>query len=621
MLGSPAFAQAERLRAFLQLVVERTLQGRHAEIKETVIGVEVFGRRAEYDPKLDPIVRVCARQLRQKLQDYYAAADAADEVLIDLPKGTYVPRFLPRHVPIALAPGTVPDVPAAPIPPTRTGHRILFASAAALIAILTIALIALRLTRASGGGSAEAAIGPAPAATTIAVLPLKNLGADPADEYFSDGLTDEISYALARTDGLRVVARTSTFTFKGRAEDVRVLGRRLNAGTVLEGSVRHAGDRLRVTVQLSRTADGYQLWTEAYDRQLADSLSVQAEIARAIAAALQLRLPAVAANAETRAPSTRDVEAHDLYLRGRFEWNKRSPAAMHRSIDYLQRAIDRDPAYALAWMGLATNYATMAMNNQAPPGELPPKAEAAAKRALELDPRMGEAYVVLGQMKAFYEWEWTDADALFQRALALAPGYATGHSWYATTLVARHRLEEATAELRRAQELDPLSMPIRYSLGETLFYMRRYDECIAQARALLADDAEPFRAYNLLLRAMYMKRDLAGLRAIAAQAPANIAADARFSIAMLTSPAETRRMVDDRVRAGEFQNNPYDLADFHAQLGDTTRAFELLQQAFDQRQLNLVSLDVDPLMDPIRGDPRFQRLLERLHLKPLSRVD
>ena len=332
ILASRHFVKAHRLQRFLRFVSEETLKGLSAGIKETVIGVEVFDRRsATYDPRIDPIVRVQAGRVRAKLADYYEQEGAGDGVLVELPRGQYVPRFSVRVAAPVRAPGAPTD--------------------------------------AEPGQS-----------NTIAVLPFVNMSADRANEYFSDGLTEELTHALARLPSLRITARRSAFQFKERDRDIREIGRLLGAGKIVEGSVRKVDDRLRITVQLVNVADGYQLWSEKYDRTMSDVFALQEEIAGAIGLALRYRLGA--GPAPRAAAPTTSVDALNHYLLGRFHWNKRSAAGFRAAIAHFREAIQIDRAYGRAYAGLADCYIMLAMSGAETPAACMPLAREAALRAV-----------------------------------------------------------------------------------------------------------------------------------------------------------------------------------------------------------------------------------------------
>ena len=304
---------------------------------------------------------------------------------------------------------------------------------------------------------------------------------DPENEYFSDGLTEELINALSSVQGLNVASRTSAFRFKGQQVDVRKIGQELNVATVLEGSVRHAGNRLRANAQLVSVTDGYQMWSETYDRSLEDVFAVQEEIAQAIVEKLKVQL-AGEEDARIVKQHTEVLQAYDLYLKGRFFWFKRTDDSFIRATQYFEGAVAQDPNYALAYAGLADTHALVGIAEYgiSPPVEVMPKAIEAATRAMELDPTLAEAHTTVAHMAAFYEWDWDAADEAFRQAVELNESYAMSHHWQAVYLVAMERHEEALAAENRALALEPLSLIINKEVGTILYYARRYDDDVAQ---------------------------------------------------------------------------------------------------------------------------------------------
>jgi serine/threonine-protein kinase len=337
-----------------------------------------------------------------------------------------------------------------------------------------------------------------PAEKSIAVLPFENMSADRENEYFSDGLSEDLMNALAKIPDFRVAARTSAFSFKGEQVDARAIGRKLNVLTVLEGSVRKAGDRMRITAQLINAEDGYHLWSEQYDRVNTDVFAVQDEITSAIVNALKIELLAGDANA-VKKKHTVNVEAYHLYLQGRYHWNRSNTDAFRKAIEHFTLAIDKDPDYALAYAGLADAYLGLgdAGHSAIPPREAFSNARGDVERALELDEALAEAHSSLGHV-SMHEFAWSDAERAFTRALELSPNYATAHHFYAFFLAATGRSQEATAALERALELDPVSLGIATDLGVLRYFARQFDQAIAQYRKVLDMDPGFTRAYVTL---------------------------------------------------------------------------------------------------------------------------
>jgi serine/threonine-protein kinase len=457
---------------------------------------------------------------------------------------------------------------------------------------------------------------------SAAVLPFANMSPGKDQEYFSDGLTEELITALSQVPGLRVAARTSSFQFKGMSADVREIGRKLDVGTVLEGSVRRSGDRLRVTAQLVSAKNGYQLWSASYDRSLADVFTVQEDIARAIVSALRVRLGA-RADSSLAARPTRDLAAYDLYLQGRFAWNQRSEATLPQAVRYFEQATARDSGFARAYAGLADAYILLPSYASVSPALAWPKAKAAAERALALDSTLAEAYTSLAYGTMLNEWNWTRADALFKRAIAQDPAYANAHHWYADFLTGRGRLEEALLEMRRAAELDPLSRVIGSEVGWVLYTMHRDDEAIAQLERILRLDPNFGHSYMELGFAQigkgrYQEAIISLQHALElggkyAHVPAALAA---AYAASGNRKAAIVVLHDLEQRSAHEYVTPFAFAIVCTALGRKTEAFRWLHKGIDERDIFLPENFNDPLLDPLRSDPRYPELVRRMGLGP-----
>ena len=451
ILASPGFANADRISRFLRYTVEETLNGQTDKLKESLLGIDVFGRKPSYDPRVDAVVRTEAVKLRARLREYYESEGREDEIVIDLPKGGYIPAFRHREKPAVEV--------AAPVAAEPHRQREWKPAVATVLVVAFLAtsvyLISKARTRSAGASSPQLA--------SIAVLPFADLSPDRDQEYFCDGMTEEIIDALAKVNGFRVVARTSSFAFKGKQQDIREIGKKLNVATVLEGSVRKDGNRLRVTAQLNSVADGYHLWSETYERELKDVFTVQDEISRAIVDTLQLKL---ASSARQPRPPSENVEAYDLYLQGRYHWSRWRSEGAERAIEYFQQAIQKDPNYAAAYSGLADSYAWMGFFGALPPNEAMPKARQAALKALALDDTLAAAHTSLGYVKSLHEFDWPGAEREFKRALQLNAGDSDAHFGYGITYLApMGRLDEAVREMQTARDLDPLSPITNTYLG------------------------------------------------------------------------------------------------------------------------------------------------------------
>jgi TolB-like protein/Tfp pilus assembly protein PilF len=457
---------------------------------------------------------------------------------------------------------------------------------------------------------------------SVAVLPFANLSPDRENEYFADGMTEELINALTKIEGLRVPARTSSFAFKGKNLSVRAIADSLRVGAVLEGSVRMAGNRLKVRAQLVDAADGYQLWSETYERELADVFAVQDEIARAIVGALKLKLGGEEAKPlVTRA--TADFEAYSLYLQGRYLWNQRTREALERAARFFEQAIAKDPRYARAHAGLADTYILLPFYGNAPAKETHAKARRAAETALSLDSTLAEAHTALADIK-LYAWDWRGAEQSFRQAIRLAPGYAVAHHWYADYLDVTGRFEEALRERELAHSLDPLSRVIATELGLDLYLLRRYDEAIARLKKVL--DLDPNFAFaHQRLGEVYLRK---GWHAEAI-AELERAADLGWSTHTLNKPllAYAYAAAGDRARAtqivGELAGRaargdvpPFAVALAYTGVGDTEQALAWLERAVTTHDPDATGVLTSPLLHPLRADPRFARLVRRMGLEP-----
>jgi TolB-like protein/DNA-binding winged helix-turn-helix (wHTH) protein/Flp pilus assembly protein TadD len=454
----------------------------------------------------------------------------------------------------------------------------------------------------------------------MAVLPFENLTGDPAQEYFSDSLTEEMIAQLGRVDPehLGVIARTSVMHYKHGAEQLEQIGRELGVQYVLEGSVRRDADKVRITAQLIRVQDQNHLWARQYDRKLSDLLSLQGEIAQEIAAGIQLTLGGRKRidSAQQALLSPKAYEAYDLYLKGRYFWNKRTPQGFHRAVECFQQAIAKDPNYARAYAGLADSYALMSEYNLFRPNEIMPKARAAALRAVELDDRLAEAHTSLAVIAQNYDWDWQKVEKEYRRAIELDPNYATAHHWYAEYLALVGRFDEAFVEIERARQLDPLSLIIAADHGAILYFSRQYDRAIEQFRAVL--DMEPnFPRAHILVFAYVQKGMYAeGLADVEKWRRID---DSPWSWMMLTyvcgrsgQQAKARAALKRLERLHRrWETLSLSMAVANIGVGDKENAIAWLQKAYGEHSIS-TALKVDPIYDPLRGDPRFQNLLQRM---------
>ena len=453
---------------------------------------------------------------------------------------------------------------------------------------------------------------------TIAVLPFVNASPDPENEYLSDGITDELIDALAKVDGLRVASRTSVFALKGKPQDVRATGALLGASEVLEGTVRKSGDRLRITAQLSSADDGRLLWSQRYDRTLHDVFAIQDELARTIVDTLRVTSFADLATQPARR-YTSSVTAYGLYLRGRYAWNKRSQEGVLESIQFFERAIAEDPQYALAYTGLSDAYALQLDYRSVPVAEGFALAKHYARKALELDETLPEAHASLAWVLFVFDWDWKDAEHEFRRSIELDPQYATAHQWHAFLLASRRRLDEALVEGHTAQELDPTSISVRRTLGWLYFYARRFEQAryhLARAVAMNPAAEETYRVLGLTLalegrpeEAERVLREAVTMHGSGTYTMATLG----FALARAGKKAEAEALLAqlEALRQREYVS-PVALATLNLGLGRLEPALDWTERAHEERRGWLAYLDVNPLLDPLRGHPRFEALAAKM---------
>jgi TolB-like protein/Tfp pilus assembly protein PilF len=451
------------------------------------------------------------------------------------------------------------------------------------------------------------------------VLPFTNLSRDPENEYFSDGITEDIASQLARIRNLKVIAHTSALQYKGRPDSPRAIGAALGAATLLQGSVRRSGNRVLVTARLVDAESGEQLWSDEYDRQLEDVFGIQRDVAARIATSLRTTLSPEERTRLERVP-TRSPEAYNSYLIGRHHFARYTPTSWRRSIGYFEQAIARDPEFALAHAGVADAYVLLGFIAVLPPGDAFPKARAAAERALVLDSTLGEAYASLAFVSAVYNREWNTAEALFRRALALSPSSAYVHMWYGSFLLSplgRH--DEAIAEMQRAKDLDPVSLPVRFNMGYRYYFARRYDDAIAECQRALELDPN-FPAVHAVLGFSYaaLGRYQDAIREIRAAVPDTAVTGVAvlgYVYALAGRVAEARAILGGvKERARHAYVVPLDFSLIHAALGERDEAFRWLRNAYEERTPLLVFINVAAWYDTVRDDPRFATLVRDLGL-------
>jgi serine/threonine-protein kinase len=455
---------------------------------------------------------------------------------------------------------------------------------------------------------------------SIAVLPFVNLTSDPENEYFTDGLTDELISALARLNGVRVVSRTSAFSMKGKADSIQQIGALLRVGSVLEGSVRRAGNRLRINVQLINIEDGFPMWSDRYDSVMDDIFDVQEDIAHKLANALKVQL--LEGDAELFANRrTGNMEVYKLYLQGQYHLQQLNPAHLDKARAAFEQTLVQDPDYAPAHAGIARYYSKLAFFGMVTPELVLPKARAAASRALELDARLPEAYATLGEVILPLEWNRTGAEQYFQEAIRLASGDAGIRHPYAMLLMSQGRFDECYLQIKEALDVDPLSKPLLNSLAFLYYYARRYDEALQTCRKVFDLDPNYFHTYGgqgLTYAAMGRYEEAAGALGqccrLAPQSPGSAAYYA-YACGLAGRTAEAQELVSKLVRQAETAYiAPSSLAVAWMGLGDREKALEYLERACSIHDTIMMFLGVLPIFDPLRSDPRFSRLLEQVGL-------
>jgi adenylate cyclase len=565
VVNSPGFVSSARLCRFLTHIVDRTIDGDVESLKEFSIAMEVFDRNSDYDPNIDAIVRVEARRLRAKLKAYYEEGPGSlDPVLIGLRPGSYVPVFRwldsqqPKHR---------EDV-ATSIPQDRR---------------------------------------------SIAVLPFVNMSPEPEQDYFCDGISEEITNALTHLSGLNVIARTSAFHFKGASIDIREVGQRLGANLVIEGSVRKAGEQLRITAQMIQTESGHHLWSEAFRRELKDVFAIQEEIAQSVADLLRLHMPEVQGAVRPSAPNP---DAYTAYLRARFLIHQQSPEALHAAREQLQKLVEIYPDYALAYSGMAAANGLLTIFGVVSGREVYSEVKANAERGYALDPESGETCRVLAGLRAWFEHRWDEANRMYDRAVELQPSHAPAHMFRAMALLCQGNIEAAEAGLRRSAELDPLSASDCARMAYVHYLKGDYDSAAEDLRQSfeLDRDYPEARFYEGLLHFQQQHYDAVVHCLSSSIFPLDIGLVAAAH-AQGGSRGRAKQCIDKlHDLAGRQYVSP--LAEGFAAIGmgDFNLAFRFLDEAIDHKTSFTNLLAVEPFFQPLRADHRFAKLLKKLNL-------
>lgn len=607
LLGKPAFARSGRRGQLLQYLVQHTLAGDVGEINEYTIGLEVFDKPTSFDPRIESVVRTEFSRLRQKLKDYYGEEGRGDRIAIEFPPRSYAATFTFCEPAAGVEGTSAPQlVPAAPAKPRFS----MWAPATALAAVVvvgTLAGYALWKRHALLVTTAEPI-------HAIVVLPFENYSSNHQDEYLADGMTEELTNDLAQWRDLRVVARTSAFAFKGRGEDVRKIGQVLNVDAVLEGSFTKEGDRIRITAQLNRTADGYHLWSHAYETQSNDLLALQEEIANAITAAIRTvrgggRPPAIHM-------ATGNPEAEDLYLQGMYQAYQVTPASTQKAADLFEEAIAKDPSFARAYYGAAMAEQNLVSTTAISAEEGIPKARAAAQKAVELDPTLSAAWGLLGATSYTWDWNWERAEEDFRHALELGagPGIRENYGW---GLATRGRFAEAHEQLRLAAQQDPLAATPAFNECFVYYFERNIDGQKAAVRAMLRVAPHFYGAHAMNQTIALEQKDCARTQQEAewfrkALPALPVTQSSLFNAAVCRGNRGEALQLAGKMAAAKVP--AYQLAIAWALLGERDKAIAELSRSADAHEGQILYLKYDMSFDGVRADPRYVALEKRVGL-------
>ena len=574
------------------------------QIAEKVWGKDVF---LDVDNGINAVVR----RIRQVLEDdseqprfIQTVVGRGYRFIATIEEAVPSPTFLPAAAAQAPESFLEPEKiqPSGVTIPSRS-RRMIAVSTVALVFVI-VALIAGRWFARSRGHI-----------ESIAVLPFVNTSGDPEIEYLSDGITEGIINGLSQLPRMQVLARSTVFHYKGHDADPQRVGRDLAVRAVLAGTLARHGEDVRVQAELIDVSNGSELWGEQYNRKLSDIAAVQQEVVRDISDKLKLRLSGEDRD-RLRRRTSESWEAYDLYLRGRYHWNKFSDESLEKAIGYFQQAIDKDPNYALAYAGLADAYHEL--SSFYPPREVMPKAKAAAMKALELDDSVAEAHAALGWVNWKFDWDWIGAEKEFQRSIELSPNYAIGHGMYALYLDSMSRGDEGMAQHKRARELDPLSLVINANLGEALCDSHLYDEAIEQYRKTLEIEANFAPVHEDLGEAyerkgMYREAVAEWQKSLIAGGNSGIAATFGQAYSKLGYKGALQTWLDQLTSpSSRAYVSPFFIATLYARLGESDRGLEWLAKAYLQRDGDLVFLKVEPALDDLRSDPRYAELVRKV---------
>jgi len=596
LLDSPYLSNSRRLSEFLQFIVRKAIAGGIAKVDESLIAFEVYNRDPDYDPTVDSIVRVESSRLRAKLRDYYEAEGRDDAVRIRLPLDSYTPVFEVAAQAHSSAP---------PPPPVARRTPFTLTLAVSMAAVTTMAALVPLGWRANDPRS------------SIAVLPFANAGGLADKDYFSDGLTEQITNQLGRSGKLRVAARRSAQRFKDNDADVRGIGRQLHVDLILEGGVRFGGDSIAISTRLYNTHSGRQIWSSEFNRPAAEVGTLQDAVSTALAKALRLVSPD-SAPAGAATGSTNDPLALDSYLQARYLFNSRKPENLWKSVHLYHAALKKDPNFALAYAGLAEGYVVLASNEDQDMSQMSALAKQAVAQALAIDPNLPEALLTKAATEP--DRDFTGLERDYRAALAANPSSANAHHWWGLNLLAVGRFSEAETEIRQALLLDPLSLHIGANIGAVYYCSRRYQDTIDQERRILELDPHLVMAQLLLARGYeglgrYREAEEILDSLPKADRGAGTLADLGHIYAVSGDRNRALRVMDDLTRMAHQRHvAPYHLAFIQTGLGNHSEALALLEMSYEQHDAPLAYLGVDPRWDPLRGDARFRKMVHALSL-------
>jgi len=616
ILRSDAFAGSKRCQEFLRLVVEHALAGEADELRERMIGVEMFGRHVDYDTSNDAVVRVRATEVRKRLNQYYAELDATAALRIELPAGSYVPRFSwqgdAKSSPVSRSSESSTAVHQLTIPaPTpvsarSSGHKARLLATLAGCLIVLAALVYIARQRLSPSHTSI---------QSIVVLPLENLSGDPKQEYFADAMTEELTVDLGQVSALRVISRTSAMIYRDTNKSVPEIARELNVDGVVEGSVIREGNEARITAQLIDARSDRHIWARSYTRDLGSVIALQREVAQEMADAISIELQP-REKARLQRTETVDIEAQDLYLLGSHLLDVGDP---QHALTYLQKAVEKDPGFAQAYAALSRTYSLLGGDGLMEYREAFTKEKLNAIRAIELDGDLSDGHLALADAVENLDWDWATQEQELKRALELNPSGTSAHWAYAMALEKLGRDDEARVQRRIARQLDPVSSESAAEAVQADYYARQYDDALSALRRLDATNPQRvllgfwfgvvYREKGSYQESVREFMDLGDHPHALGHMGNAYARWGRKAEALALIPR-----LQEHIRQSGV--GTYEIALIYAGLGEKDLAFEWLDKAYQVRDKGLTYLKIDPCVDPLRSDPRFEDLLRRVGLSP-----